>query len=148
MDFPKMKAVNGLTTILKFSLTRITNCLMFDIEFQADEIRFSRESAGSVYHSMLSNGCYHFIASNGVEIISHSRMDIQTGRVWLIGLEPNNRSGTMVFSSNAKRDEFCSQVTEAICEFVSYVAGGSSGVHVHHSKCGRYNAFTFELYPH
>ena len=40
MDFPKMEAVNGLTTILKFSLTSTTNRLTFDIEFQADEIRF------------------------------------------------------------------------------------------------------------
>ena len=148
MDFPKMKAVNGLKTILKFSLTSTTNRLTFDIEFQADEIRFSSESAGNVYYSMLSNSCYHFIASNGVEIISHSRMDIQTGRIWLIGIESNNRSGTMVFSSNAKRDEFCSQVVAAIEEFIHYVADGSSGVHIQHSECDQYSSFTFKLYPH
>ena len=37
-----MKAVNGLTTILKFSLTSITNHLTLDIELQVDEICFSR----------------------------------------------------------------------------------------------------------
>ena len=147
MDFPKMKAVNGLTTILKFSLTSTTNRLTFDIEFQADEIRFSRGIVGSAYHSVRSSGYYYFIASNDVEIISHSRMDIKTGSIWLMGVEPNTRSGTVVFSSNAKRDEFRSQVIEAIREFVSYVAGSSSGVHMQHSKCGEYNAFTFKLYP-
>ena len=148
MDFPKMKAVNGLTTILKFSLTSTTNRLTFDIEFQADEIRFSSESAGNVYHPMLSSGCYYFIASNGVEIISHSRMSTHIGGVWLTGAEPNTCSGTVVFSSNAERDEFCSQVIEAICEFVSYVADGDCGVHTQHSDCGEYSTFTFELYPH
>ena len=137
MGFPKMNAVNGLTTILKFSLTSTTNRLTFDIEFQADEIRFPEKCSNY----------YYFIASNGVEIISHSRMDIQTGRIWLIGAKPNNRSGTMVFSSNAERDEFCSQVVAAIEEFIYYVADGSSGVHIRHSECGGYSAFTFELYP-
>lgn len=147
MDFPKMKAANGLTTILKFSLTSTTNRLTFGIEFQADEIRFPRGSVGSVCHPMLSRGCYYFIASNGVEIISHSRMNIHIGSIWLTGAEPNTCSGTVVFSSNAERDEFCSQVIEAICEFVSYVAGDDCGVHMQHSKCGRYGAFTLERYP-
>ena len=138
MDFPKMKAVNGLTTILKFSLTSTTNRLTFDIEFQADEIRFPEKCSNY----------YYFIASNDVEIISHSRMDIQTGSIWLIGIEPNNRSGTVVFPSNAERDEFRSQVVAAIEEFIHYVADGSSGVHIRHSEHGQYNTFAFELYPH
>ena len=138
MGFPKMNAVNGLTTILKFSLTSTTNRLTFDIEFQADEIRFSEKCSNY----------YYFIASNDVEIISHSRMDIQTGSIWLMGAEPNNRSGTVVFLSNAERDEFRSQVVAAIEEFIHYVADGSSGVHMQHSKCDQYDSFTFKLYPH
>ena len=138
MDFPKMKAVNGLTTILKFSLTRTTNRLTFDIEFQADEIRFSEKCSSY----------YYFIASNDVEIISHSRMDIKTGSIWLMGAAPNTRSGTVVFPSNAERDRFCSQVVAAIEEFIHYVADGSSGVHMHNSKCDQYSSFTFKLYPH
>ena len=138
MDFPKMKAVNGLTTILRFSLTSTTNRLTFDIEFQADEIRFSEECSSY----------YYFIASNDVEIISHSRMDIQTGSIWLMGAEPNTRSGTVVFPSNAERDRFCSQVVAAIEELIHYVADGNSGVHMHHSKCDQYSSFTFKLYPH
>ena len=140
MDFPKMKAVNGLTTILKFSLTSTTNRLTFDIEFQADEIRFSEKCSNYYY--------YYFIASNGVEIISRSLMGIQTGGIWLRGAEPNARSGTMVFPSNAERDRFCKLVVAAIEEFIHYVADGSSGVHMHHSKCDQYSSFTFKLYPH
>ena len=45
-----------------------------------------------------------FKAKNGIEIISRSRMDIQTDRLWLIGCSPNERSGSMVFSSDEKRD--------------------------------------------
>ena len=148
MDFPKIEAVNGLTTILKFSLTSTTNRLTFDIEFQADEIRFSRESAGRARKSVFSDGHYYFIASNGVEIVSRYRMDLHTGSIWLRGIDPDTRSGTVVFPSNAERDEFCSQVVAAIEEFIYYVADGSSGVHIQHSECGGYSAFTFELYPH
>ena len=43
-------------------------------------------------------------AKNGIQLISRSRMDIQTDRLWLIWCKPNERSGTMVFSSNEKRD--------------------------------------------
>ena len=148
MDFPKMKAVNGLTTILKFSLTSTTNRLTFDIEFQADEIRFSSESAGRARKSVFNDSHYYFIASNGVEIVSRSRMDLHTEGIWLRGTDPDTHSGTVVFPSNAERDGFYSQMIEAIREFVSYVAGGDSNVHMLHSKRGQYNTFTFELYPH
>ena len=148
MDFPKMKASNSLTTILKFSLTSTTNRLTFDIEFQADEIRFSSEKAGRARGSVFSDGHYYFIASNGVEVVSRYRMDLHNGSIWLMGAEPNTRSGTVVFPTNAERDRFCSQMIEAISEFASYVAGGSSVVHMQHSKCGQYDVFTFALYPH
>lgn len=46
------------------------------------------------------------IKKNGYEVISRSRMDIQTERLWLLGAKhlEEGRSGTMVFSSNEKRD--------------------------------------------
>jgi hypothetical protein len=58
-----------------------------------------------------------FEASNGVQIISRSRMDIQTDRLWLIGCKPNERSGTMVFSSDEKRDREFDRFQEAIMEW-------------------------------
>lgn len=69
-----------------------------------------------------------FKASNGVEIISRSRMDIQTDRLWLIGCKPNERSGSMVFSSDEKRDREFDRFQKAILEWATsdYFSGSSS----------------------
>jgi hypothetical protein len=58
-------------------------------------------------------------ASNGIEIISRSRMDIQTDRLWLIGCSPNERSGSMVFSSNEKRDREFSRFQDALADWAN-----------------------------
>lgn len=58
-----------------------------------------------------------FKADNGVEIISRSRMDIQTDRLWLVGCKPNERSGSMVFSSDEKRDREFDRFQKAILEW-------------------------------
>jgi hypothetical protein len=60
-----------------------------------------------------------FRASNGVEIISRSRMDIQTDRLWLIGCKPNERSGSVVFSSDEKRDREFDRFQKAILEWAA-----------------------------
>ena len=69
-----------------------------------------------------------FKASNGVEIISRSRMDIQTDRLWLIGCKPNERSGSMVFSSDEKRDREFDRFQKAVLEWATsdYFSGSSS----------------------
>ena len=56
-------------------------------------------------------------ASNGIDIISRSRMDIQTDRLWLLGCGPNERSGSMVFSSNEKRDAMFNKFQDALKEW-------------------------------
>ena len=58
-----------------------------------------------------------FRASNGVDIISRSRMDIQTDRLWLLGCGPDERSGSMVFSSDAKRDAMERRFHDALFEW-------------------------------
>lgn len=60
-----------------------------------------------------------FKASNGVEIISRSRMDVQTDRLWLLGCGPDMRSGSMVFSSDEKRDKMFSEFQDALFEWAS-----------------------------
>lgn len=60
-----------------------------------------------------------FSASNGVEVISRSRMDIQTDRLWLIGCKPNERSGSMVFSSDERRDKEFDRFQKAILEWAA-----------------------------
>lgn len=56
-------------------------------------------------------------ASNGIDIISRSRMDIQTDRLWLLGCGPNERSGSMVFSSDKKRDSMFNKFQDALKEW-------------------------------
>lgn len=60
-----------------------------------------------------------FTASNGVDVISRSRMDIQTDRLWLVGCKPNERSGSMVFSSDEKRDREFDRFQKAILEWAA-----------------------------
>ena len=67
---------------------------------------------------------YKFVASNGYEIISRSRMDIQTERLWLLGSVSSGngfRSGSMVFSSNEKRDVAEKEFVKAIEEWNVYI---------------------------
>lgn len=56
-------------------------------------------------------------ASNGIEIISRSRMDVQTDRLWLLGCGPDERSGSMVFSSDEKRDKMFDEFQDALLEW-------------------------------
>lgn len=82
--------------LLEYVLIKTKQRLTFDIISQSDEARYFGEDEGD----------YHFFrASNRYEVISRSRMDIQTERIWLLGGQPHERSGTMVFSSDEKRDK-------------------------------------------
>ena len=60
-----------------------------------------------------------FKARNGIEIISRSRMDIQTDRLWLIGCSSNERSGSMVFSSDEKRDREFDRFQDALVDWAN-----------------------------
>lgn len=93
MEFPKVKE---RIQLIDFRLIKSTNRLTFDILWQ---------HPGLIYQGADDGDYYKFVSSNGYEVISRSRMDIQTERLWLLGASPNERSGTMVFSSEAKRDE-------------------------------------------
>lgn len=86
-----------MNEILKYRLIKTTRRLTFDIEYQEDSVIYKGDDDGDYFK---------FVASNGYEVISRSRMDIQTERLWLLGAKhlDEARSGTMVFSSNEKRD--------------------------------------------
>lgn len=97
---------NGVyTTILDIDLIRTNRRLTFDIKYQHPDFTFDGEDDGNFPV---------FTASNGYQIISRSRMDIQTERMWLNGGIKNEhyRSGSMVFPDNDKRDG-------VYCEFVA-----------------------------
>lgn len=100
--------------LLSYRLVKTTKRLTFDIIYQSPSITFNGSD---------DEDYYMFIASNGYQVMSRSRLDIQTERVWLKGGTNDDiakRSGTMVFSSNEKRDKAFDGFNLAIKEFVTY----------------------------
>ena len=97
-----------ITRYLNFELIKTTKRLTFDILSQYDCVR----------NKVLDDKSYYFKASNGYEIISRSRMDIQTERLWLWGSSSSDsRSGSMVFADNDKRDIAYDNFIQAIYEW-------------------------------
>jgi hypothetical protein len=95
-----------MKTYLEYKLIKTKRRLTFEILSQ--DMRFCGKS---------DDDYLTFHASNGIEIISRSRMDIQTDRLWLLGCGPDERSGSMVFSSDEKRDKMFSMFQSAIVEW-------------------------------
>ncbi len=93
---------------IKYRLIKTNRRITFDILEQ-----------NMIYCGLSDEDYLIFKAKNGVEIISRSRMDIQTDRLWLIGCSPNERSGSMVFSSNEKRDREFERFQDALIEWAN-----------------------------
>ena len=68
---------------LRYRLIKTRQRLTFDVLLQ--DMSF----CGSTDEEYLT-----FKATNGVEIISRSRMDIETDRLWLVGCKPNFKEKT------------------------------------------------------
>lgn len=98
------------------SLIKTTRRLTFDIIRQDSETIFMGDD---------DTGGWKFVASNGYEVISRSRMDIQTERIWLLGSKylDEPRSGTMVFSSNENRDIAYDNFVIALNEWAAFYGG-------------------------
>lgn len=103
-----------MSYILNYTLHKTRNRLTFDILWQAPWTKYKGEDDGDYFK---------FIASNGYEVISRSRMDIQTERIWLLGAGIHDRSGTMVFSSNEKRDAAYLEFVKALDEWAQFNQG-------------------------
>lgn len=91
-------SIINLNGWLMYRLIPTTRRLTFDIIAQNPKVTFDGEDDGDYFM---------FIASNGYQVMSRSRMDIQTERIWLLGAkndESSIRSGTMIFSSDERRD--------------------------------------------
>lgn len=88
--------------------------LTFEILSQPDSVTYDGDDVEAA-----DGDYYRFFATNGYEVISHSRMDIQAGRLWILGAKRNEetRSGTLVFSSNEKRDTAYLKFVQAINEW-------------------------------
>lgn len=101
-----------LPILLTYRLIRLNRRLVFDIINQAPSTIYTGPDDGNYYK---------FIARNGYEVISRSRMDIQTERIWLLGAKANvdDRAGTMVFDDNNKRDVAYAGFTQALTEWAA-----------------------------
>lgn len=107
--------------LLEYDLIATERRLTFDITYQHPDTIFMGDDDGDYYK---------FVASNGYEVISRSRMDIQTERLWLLGAKhkEESRSGSMVFSSNEKRNAALVNFLLAIDEWAAYNGGITKGV--------------------
>lgn len=105
-----------MNTLLKYRLIKTTKRLTFDIIEQAHNVTYFGDDDGPYFK---------FVATNGYEVISRSRMDIQTERIWLLGAKNSTdpRSGTMVFSDDDKRDAAYVKFTDALNEWAAYNNG-------------------------
>ena len=106
--------------IISYQLIKTKRRLTFDILYQREDTRYRGEDDGNYFT---------FRASNGYEVISRSRMDIQTDRLWLLGASDDERSGSMVFSSDEKRDKAYVQFELALTEWVAFIREGGWGAH-------------------
>ncbi len=70
MKFPKIQ--NKTESIIKYELIKTRQRLTLDIIWQHPE---------TIYHGDDNGDYFKFVANNGYEIISRSRMDIQTERI-------------------------------------------------------------------
>jgi hypothetical protein len=109
MDFPKLARQE---VPVSWVLHKATCRLTFDIIYQHPLVTYQGPDDGDYYK---------FVASNGYEIISRSRMDIQTERLWLRGGRECERSGTMIFATNADRDKAYMAFKMALFEFDHWV---------------------------
>lgn len=107
--------------VIDYMLIATNRRLTLDIAFQHAATRWQGDDEGDYPV---------FTASNGYEVISQSRMDIQTKRLWLLGSADNMRSGTMVFSSNEKRDRAACKFQEALTEWARWHRQTNKGVDV------------------
>lgn len=98
--------------LLRFLLVKTTKRLTFDVVYQHPR---------TIYNGPDDGPYFLFTASNKYQVISRSRSDIQTERLWLLGAkhETDPRSGTMVFSDDAKRDKAHDEFIIALLEWAN-----------------------------
>jgi hypothetical protein len=111
--------VRPADALLVYRLVPTTRRLTFDILWQGAGVTYMGDDDGPYFS---------FTASNGYQVISRSRMDIQTERIWLLGAKhmEEARSGSMVFSTNEKRDAAMKQFIKALDEWAA--ANGGTAV--------------------
>lgn len=102
-------------TLLECFLIKTKKRITFDIIFQ---------------HPRVTNndvrGMKFFRATNGYDVISEHRMDIQSRRIWLLGAsndEPAQRSGTLALPVQEMCNETFPEFITALDEWADYNQG-------------------------
>lgn len=105
-----------LDLIISYKLVKFNRRLVFDISWQ---------HPNTIYQGPDDGDYFKFKASNGYEVFSRSRMDIQTERIWVLGAKAgiDDRAGTMVFDNNQKRDAAFEGITQALDEWAKFYGG-------------------------
>lgn len=101
--------------LLECYLIKTTKRITLDIIYQA--ARVTNKDAASMKV---------FKASNGYEVISEHRMDIQSRRIWLLGAsndEPAMRSGTLALPVQSMCDETFPEFIAALKEWANFNNG-------------------------
>ncbi len=101
--------------LLEACLIKTTKRLTFQINFQSPLI---------TNYNMV--GINQFTASNGYDVISEHRMDIQSRRIWLLGAcydQPAVRSGTMATPVQELCDDGFTGTIQALSEWARHNNG-------------------------
>jgi hypothetical protein len=104
-----------LGDVIEYRLVQFRKRIVFDILYQRPDTIWLGADGGDYYM---------FIASNDFQIISRSRMDIQTERLWLLGAKQDahaDRSGTMVFAMQEMLDVAYPKFHKALIEWADMV---------------------------
>lgn len=110
-----MSDIIQLGDILAYRLVQFRKRIVFDILHQREDTIWKGEDDGDYFM---------FIASNDFQIISRSRMDVQTERLWLRGAKNDahaDRSGTMVFAMQDMLDRAYPKFHAALDEWAKMV---------------------------
>lgn len=113
-----MTDIVKLDDILTYRLVQFRKRIVFDILYQHPDTIFDGTDDGDYFM---------FIASNGYQVMSRSRMDIQTERLWLLGCKNDShadRSGTMVFAMQEMCDKAYPGFHQALYEWAEKIKSG------------------------
>lgn len=112
-----LKELNpGHNLILSCVLIKTMKRITFHINKQSPMVTNYNEEGGII----------SFTASNGYDIISEHRMDIQSRRIWLWGAagdEPALRSGTMAVPTQKMTEEIFPEYEQALLEWAKHNNG-------------------------
>lgn len=101
--------------ILQYSLILTTNRITLDIQYQNPKYRYFGPDDGDYWS---------FKASNGYEVISRSRTDIQTERIWLLGGKNDakaQRSGTLAVPDSEECTVWYNNFHQALHEWAEHM---------------------------